>query len=686
MSLPQVKEKELAYSCPDHLKGLKLPDHLCAERPAAELAEAESKLETALHDTRQKERHNARMWLVDQDFIDEEVFWPKSEKKAKKDAEAAPPPTPKALEIVGAPSEERLSNHDAETQVCAGCLAHPDVVAGVEEIMSADHCHGIAQRRLLRVIEAQAGEGKPLDPLLIRFRLSEDPTAVETGTVGLLDRVLEMKAPNQAVTLEFARLVRKLADQRSEWTLRRELLAEVSNGRQRNGVLRQKVSDLSEQLEALEQNRDPSPSLRGWPEPAGEAAYHGVAGEILRAVDPVTEADPMAILFQFLTIFGNLAGRNPCHHYERDRHGMNLFMVLVGPSTIGCKGGALNQALAVIEGCDPEWTHKTGLVSGEGLTHTVRDPSHKIKSKEHQLSLGSQFDPGAEDKRALFIEREFSSVLTVRGRKGGTLTENLRLAWSGDPLGVCSKNSPSAAAAHHISLIGHITPAELLAKLWGLDKENGVANRFLWICCRKSKVLPPTLTPRPVKWRENGVQEKIDAAIRFARSESKKRDDLEIPLDNRDDTAINLWSEHYAALENPGAGLLGALKARAKPLVKRLALIYAVLDRSSFIKREHLAAALALWDFNCRSIDFIFGDPLVASESIEDRICRAIADAGPEGLGQYEISRKFFRGDSKACHLVLWKLIRDGKIRELTQNTGGKPRQAFVGMGHGSEI
>ena len=47
----------------------------------------------------------------------------------------------------------------------------------------------------------------------------------------------------------------------------------------------------------------------GWPAPLGKAAYHGLAGEVVEAIDPHTEADLGALLVQFLTKFGHVTGR-----------------------------------------------------------------------------------------------------------------------------------------------------------------------------------------------------------------------------------------------------------------------------------------------------------------------------------------------------------------------------------------
>jgi hypothetical protein len=74
-----------------------------------------------------------------------------------------------------------------------------------------------------------------------------------------------------------------------------------------------------------------------WPEIAPEA-FHGLAGKIVHVIEPHTEADPVGILFQFLTMSGNLIGRTPYFAVEADRHYLNLFGCLVGETSKGRKG------------------------------------------------------------------------------------------------------------------------------------------------------------------------------------------------------------------------------------------------------------------------------------------------------------------------------------------------------------
>ena len=77
---------------------------------------------------------------------------------------------------------------------------------------------------------------------------------------------------------------------------------------------------------------------RGWPPPLDAAALHGLAGQIVRTIEPHTEADPVALLVQFLTAFGSFIGRGPHYAVEGDEHHANLYAVLVGETSKARKG------------------------------------------------------------------------------------------------------------------------------------------------------------------------------------------------------------------------------------------------------------------------------------------------------------------------------------------------------------
>src|SRR5262245_2964139 len=49
---------------------------------------------------------------------------------------------------------------------------------------------------------------------------------------------------------------------------------------------------------------DPWPTME-------QAAFHGLAGDFVRAIEPHTESDPVGLLVQFLVTFGNIVGHRP---------------------------------------------------------------------------------------------------------------------------------------------------------------------------------------------------------------------------------------------------------------------------------------------------------------------------------------------------------------------------------------
>src|SRR5919112_2167991 len=138
---------------------------------------------------------------------------------------------------------------------------------------------------------------------------------------------------------------------------------------------------------------------------------------------------------------------------------------------------------------DSYWTEErvmNGLSSGEGLIFAVRDPVTREDDEGGEVVV----DEGAEDKRLLVLEPELASTLKVMRREGNTLSAVVRQAFDDARLQVMTRNNPMKATDAHISIIGHITKAELLRYLTETEAANGFANRFLWLLVERSKELP----------------------------------------------------------------------------------------------------------------------------------------------------------------------------------------------------
>jgi hypothetical protein len=404
-----------------------------------------------------------------------------------------------------------------------------------------------------------------------------------------------------------------------------------------------------------------------WPEPLKEQAFHGVIGELAQAIDPHTEADQAAILIQSLVAFGNMVGRGAFFRVEADHHFGNLFAVIVGPTAKGRKGTSWGHIRRVNELVDPEWAQTrtlSGLSSGEGVIWSVRDPIEKQEPvREHRRVVDYQTvvdDPGVSDKRVLLIEAEFSSPLRVMEREGNTLSAVLRDAWDTGTLRTLTKNSPARATGACISIIGHITKNELLRNLTSTETANGFANRILWLCARRSKVLPEGGHIEDVNL--SPIVAQLKQAVNFGQSAGELK---------RDEAARRAWCAVYEQLSEGKPGLLGSVTSRAEAQVVRLSLLYALLDCSPIIRAEHLEAALAVWDYCEASAKYVFGDAL--GDPVADAILAALT-ATTEGLTRTDIAGLFGRNKSaREIDGALAAIEGMGRANRQTEKTGGRP-------------
>lgn len=405
-----------------------------------------------------------------------------------------------------------------------------------------------------------------------------------------------------------------------------------------------------------------------WPH-ADPLMFHGLAGDVVRAIEPHTEADPVALLVQFLTAFGSCIGRRAHFTAEADQHFGNLFVVLVGISAKGRKGTSWGHVLRLFAAAEPRWglsCVQSGLSSGEGLIWHVRDPIEKqVKNKKTgQLETVTE-DAGIDDKRLLVQEAEFASVLRVAGRDGSTLSAIVRDAWDRGRLQTMTKNNAARATGAHVSIVGHVTADELRRELSTTEAGNGFANRFLWLCVRRSKELP-----------EGGRLDESDLSplrVRLAGAieGAQAKDCLK-----RDEAARGLWREVYHDLSEGGPGLSGAVTSRGEAQAMRLALLYALLDGDSCIRPAHLTAALALWEYVEASARYVFGDSL--GDHVADDILRSLR-ANPAGLSRNDLRELFGRNQSSGrIGQALALLARHHRARVVTEtDTGGRPAERW---------
>jgi len=401
-----------------------------------------------------------------------------------------------------------------------------------------------------------------------------------------------------------------------------------------------------------------NPHDPNFPTPLEKEAFYGIIGEIVKAIEPHTEADPAAMLLQLLTGCGSALGRGAYYMADGARHGTNLFTCIVADSAKGRKGTAWARVkTGITDAADAAFENRIagGLSSGEGLIYLVRDGDGKD-------------DPGVADKRLLVMQSEFSSPLKMMMRQGNTLSEIIREAWDGGKLQTATKNSPMVANTSHIAIIGHITREELARNISDTEAANGFGNRFLWGAAKRSKCLPfgGSLDDATM----NALVIKLGAAFAEGRISTRYQFNPE---------ARKVWAAVYPELSEGKPGLLGSMVNRAEAQVIRIALNYAALDTADgLIIPEHLNAALAVWDYCEASARWIFGERL--GDPVADTILVALI-ARPNGMTRTEISALLGR-NTKADRIsaALQFLAGHGKARRDDETAVGRPVERWFAI------
>lgn len=294
-------------------------------------------------------------------------------------------------------------------------------------------------------------------------------------------------------------------------------------------------------------------------------AYIGLAGEIIRKLEPETEADSAGMLVSFLTAFGNAVGPHPKFEMSDATHYANLFVALIGDTASG-KGRAWSIIETLFWYADLEWADssiESGLSSGEGLVDRIKD------------------DEDSSPKSLMIIESEFARPLTAMRREGNTLSTIIRDAWDHKTLNVLTRGKSRIRATNpHVSMLVQCTPEEL-EKLTKdkIETANGFSNRFLWACVRRSKELP--------EGGRHNVHEELSGTLQDAILKAR-----EIRSCWRDEDAKALWAEEYSELTASKPGPYGKATSRAHAQTLRLSMLYALLDGTNIIGVQHLKAAL----------------------------------------------------------------------------------------------
>ena len=326
------------------------------------------------------------------------------------------------------------------------------------------------------------------------------------------------------------------------------------------------------------------------PPPMDERAYHGLAGEIVAALAPVSESNLEAILVNVLVAFGVAVGRRAHTLAGLTRHYLNEYALLIGQSGLG-KGGWWDPVVELFRRAYPEMVSQgllSGLSSAEGLITAVRDKTVKRTAVKYKGKLTGDYeeeveDWGGDDKRKLCVETEFGGTLINMARSGNTLSALLRKAWESGDLATTTK-FPLKASGAHIGMVAHVTPDDLHQHLTPYEMANGLMNRFLIVHLTRRQLLPHG--GRPV-----GLSPLV-ALLHQVLAHS-----VTLSLIDREPEANYMWEQVYGPLVEHRDGVAGKVIQRRRAHVLRLSATYAAFDGLPKVNTEHLMEALAVWQF-----------------------------------------------------------------------------------------
>lgn len=389
----------------------------------------------------------------------------------------------------------------------------------------------------------------------------------------------------------------------------------------------------------------------------------GLIGDVINEIHPLIESNKESLIIQLLTCFGNCIGRNPYFLAGSDKHFGNLFVLLVGRSSRGRKGQSFNIIKNLFEDIDTEWTQNNlakGLSSSEGLIYRIRD------DVEIDDDSGVQINRGVIDKRLLCVESEFSSVLRQSQRDGNTLSQIIRDAWDSLKLATLTKNSPLVVTDPMISIIGHITIAELLKCMSQTDMQNGFSNRFIFIKAEADKLLPD-----PPQMNQ-ATKSLIVAEIKKSIEEARKIGRVEFDSDK----TRQYWNDYYLSVNQVDASLVGALTSREEPQIRRLAMIIALFNRKESIDLDSLMFAIEIFRYSKDSLHEVYGKS--TGDNFSDKILDLL-NTFPEGLSRSEINNYLSRNYPKTNLDRTLNFLKMQKLADFKKNndTGGRPQEVW---------
>lgn len=382
-----------------------------------------------------------------------------------------------------------------------------------------------------------------------------------------------------------------------------------------------------------------------FPESPGREAFAGMLGEMVGAVIDGTDASEVGILASMIALCGALV---PSRAYFGRMQTSTPHIALVGESSIGRKGTAMNRALDALStalGADRlNRVVMDGINSGEGLVTELE-----------RRQLGARGEPTA----AVVFEEEFATLLAAAGRDGSSLDSRMRQAFDGGPLSNRkASGSQTVLPPYWLPALVGITPSELQDKGPSGALTSGSANRWLWLPVVRRDVDVPNIPPElPLALRQ-ALWAAHDAATQAPPDLTHSGD------------VSRLLTDYGKHLVKDATGLAKDLSRRYPIIAFRIALVHAALERSAVVTTEHVWRGIALTEYARQGIPWVFG--YTVGNELATLILRHLREVG--SLTKRQITQDWARDPVKRQR-ALDELRRLGfaEVAKVS-GTGGRAR------------
>lgn len=374
-----------------------------------------------------------------------------------------------------------------------------------------------------------------------------------------------------------------------------------------------------------------------------EFVWYGLSREFREIVGPMTEASPNYHLASFCLAVGASLGRS-VYVDRAGRQYPNLFTVLVGKSGGARKSTALRFAIDLARTLDDSLGVVSSIDSREGFIQYLEEIGKKQKQ--------------ASDLRAIIRLSELRSLID-KSRMEGLRNIVPTLADAYDcpaSLEVVTRKSPVSVAYPTISLHAATTP-QWIEGLRPEDLQGGLGNRVMWVPGEPGAMLPNPPPRDQARW--DALVAKLREQVQFWRGRGSTQFQLSAEAEKR-------WEKIYAYLYPRGDDdpLIAVLSERLQNHCLKVALIHGALDGSDRIDVRHLEAAYAFAQFLYDALWYLFrGFGASPMAQLDQKIIEAVRQAGPRGIRQRELKKKFWRTDAEMFGKRLYYLtVTDGQL------------------------